>query len=151
MATIVLYGMTGCKLFWIKRIADMNYSTDQTQPNIRADPNYTLCLLSGFTRGLLLKICIHSGFTLGPFRVQYEFTRGLLLWSNLNTEMRSRPIFYLTILLSVIPPPLYIPNTHHDMQPLLSGVYSSSDWDFLPVSTLGLLHVCSRITLGLFQ
>lgn len=107
MATIVLYGMTGCKLFWIKRIADMNYSTDQTQPNIRADPNYTLCLLSGFTRGLLLKICIHSGFTLGPFRVQFEFTRGLILWSNLNTEMRSRPIFYLTILLSVIPPPVY--------------------------------------------
>lgn len=105
MATIVLYGMTGCKLFWIKRIADMNYSTDQTQPNIRADPNYTLCLLSGFTRGLILKICIHSGFTLGPFRVQFEFTRGLLLGFNLNTEMRSRPIFYLTILLSVIPPP----------------------------------------------
>lgn len=148
MATIVLYGMTGCKLFWIKRIADMNYSTDQTQPNIRADPNYTLCLLSGFTRGLLLKICIHSGLTLGPFRVQFEFTRGLLLWSNLNTEMRSRPIFYLTILLSVIPPPCIF--QIHIMTCSLCFQGSTSDWGFLPVSTLGLLHVCSRLTLGLF-
>lgn len=71
-------------------------------------------------------------FDLGPLKVFFGFTQGMQwVYSGcgfaLNTEVWSRPIFYLTILPPVISTP-FIFQIH--MPRLLSGVYTS-DWGLL--------------------
>lgn len=57
----------------------------------------------GTNQFCLLKIWVHSGFTLGLLAVYFGLTWKLLLWSTVRTEVWSRPVFIFIILLPVIP------------------------------------------------
>lgn len=63
----------------------MHLQYNQTQPNTRADPRFTLGVYLGFSLGPLLKIgstlgllSVHLGFTLGILMVYFRYTLGLL-------------------------------------------------------------------------
>lgn len=111
---------------WLKmeleiKIFDCCYTcTVPIRPNLTIEQTLTKPQL--YFWGLLgvyfLKYCIHLMFDLGPLKVFFGFTQGLQwVYSGcafaLNTDVWSRPIFYLTYNLTACNfHSFYIPNTH---------------------------------------